>query len=123
MTRININGYKIEPGADLKGADLSNANLSNADLSNADLSEANLSEAKLRCANLWRANLRGAKGIESCKGISKEFLIAANKVGMLIYEVETPKEELHRLIEEYVGKQQLSALISYLDELQQLENN
>ncbi len=65
-----VNGYEINPGADLSGAnlygaDFSGANLSEADLSGAnlygaDLSGANLSEADLSGANLYGADLSGA---------------------------------------------------------------
>ena len=51
-----VNGYKIEPNANLFGVNLSNANLSDADLSYADLSY-----AKLYSADLYRANLSNAK--------------------------------------------------------------
>jgi len=115
MTK-EINGYKIEPGAELKyadlstedlnhanlrGADLNEADLMGADLRYADLTGANLRLANLRYADLTGANLRGAdltgaalscatftncKGIKSAKGISKKFLRFAHKVGYLIYE-------------------------------------
>jgi len=55
-----INGYKIEPTANLFGAILFDANLSYADLRNANLSRANLSHARLSYANLTGANLTGA---------------------------------------------------------------
>lgn len=70
-----INGYKIEPyanlycadleGADLKGAhlvgaDLVGANLIDADLEGADLIDADLYGADLKDVNLRDANLRGA---------------------------------------------------------------
>jgi len=48
-----VNGYKIEP----------NANLSNAKLSDADLSYAKLYSADLSGAKLSGANLSGARGI------------------------------------------------------------
>ena len=48
-----INGYTIEPYADLSDANLSGANLSDADLSGADLGG----------ADLHGANLSGAKGL------------------------------------------------------------
>jgi len=61
-----VNGYKIEPyanlyGANLSGAKLTDANLSDAKLTGANLSGANLSGAKLTDANLSGANLYGAK--------------------------------------------------------------
>lgn len=65
-----VNGYKIEPRADLWHAKLSGENLSGADLrwsilagsdlSHANLSDANLEGAALRDANLTGANLSGA---------------------------------------------------------------
>ena len=72
---MKVNGYEIEPyanlqnanlkGADLKGAnlwgaDLQDANLRGANLWGADLQDANLRGANLRGANLMGANLRGA---------------------------------------------------------------
>ena len=67
---VEVNGYKIEPGANLTGglfggADLTGANLTGANLKGvypegANLSGANLSRADLTEANLRRANLRGA---------------------------------------------------------------
>ena len=62
---MEVNGFKIEPGADLsfadlEGADLRGANLSGADLRGANLSGANLGGAKLRGADLWGADLRKA---------------------------------------------------------------
>ena len=60
-----VNGYNIQPGADLRdadltGAELSGANLIYADLSNADLTGADLSGADLRNANLIYTDLSGA---------------------------------------------------------------
>jgi len=80
-----INGHKIEPGADLRGANLRGANLIGADLWYADLSGVNLTSADLWNADLRYADFTEAKGIDSAKGISKEFLRAAHKVGYLIY--------------------------------------
>ena len=61
----SMNGYCIEPGANLSGAnlsetDLSGANLSETDLSGANLSGANLSETDLSGANLSGTNLSNA---------------------------------------------------------------
>jgi uncharacterized protein YjbI with pentapeptide repeats len=47
---VEVNGYTIEPGADLTGANLEGANLR----------EANLAEASLTVAFLVGANLEGA---------------------------------------------------------------
>jgi len=55
-----VNGYKIEPHANLVGAELSGTDLSFADLSFADLTDANLIAANLMGANLYRATLTGA---------------------------------------------------------------
>ncbi len=65
-----VNGYKIEPranlrgvylrSADLRSADLRSANLRGADLSDADLRGADLSDADLSDADLWSADFRGA---------------------------------------------------------------
>jgi uncharacterized protein YjbI with pentapeptide repeats len=48
---VDVNGYTIEPGADLLEADLAGANLSGA----------NLSSAQIYGANLDRADLSGAR--------------------------------------------------------------
>jgi hypothetical protein len=55
-----VNGYKIEPGADLRGADLQYANLLDANLLDANLQDANLQDANLQDANLLDANLQDA---------------------------------------------------------------
>ena len=55
-----VNGYKIQPGADLRGADLRGADLTGADLTGADLTSANLTEANLTEANLTDANFTDA---------------------------------------------------------------
>jgi len=55
-----VNGYKIQPGANLAGANLAGADLGFADLRGANLSDANLASAKLRGAVLSGANLTGA---------------------------------------------------------------
>ena len=57
---MNINGYKIKPGADLKGADLNGADLRCVDLNGANLEDANLEGANLKGANLRDADLEGA---------------------------------------------------------------
>jgi hypothetical protein len=57
---VEVNGYMIEPGADLSGADLSGRNLSGRNLSGADLSRVRLTRADLTRANLRGANLKGA---------------------------------------------------------------
>ena len=84
-TLMNVNGYEIKPGANLKGANLEGANLKGANLvganlvgadllganlegaylegaylGGADLEDANLKGADLEGANLWGANLKGA---------------------------------------------------------------
>ena len=56
MVVVEVNGYTIEPRADLRGA-----TLTGADLRRADLERANLREANLVGADLVGANLKGAK--------------------------------------------------------------
>jgi uncharacterized protein YjbI with pentapeptide repeats len=52
VASVEVNGYKIEPGADLTGADLTGADLTGADLTGADLT----------AVNFYRANLEGVIG-------------------------------------------------------------
>jgi uncharacterized protein YjbI with pentapeptide repeats len=52
---VEVNGYTIEPGADLEGADLSGVDLREANLGGARLIEANLKGAVLDKANLTGA--------------------------------------------------------------------
>ena len=54
MVVVEVNGYTIEPGANLTGANLGDANLEGA----------NLNGAWLEGANLNGANLNGAKADE-----------------------------------------------------------
>jgi len=54
---MQIGGYKLEPGADLREADLSGLDLRGVDLSGADLYRADLSGSDLSSANLHRACL------------------------------------------------------------------
>ena len=57
-----VNGYTIEPGADLRGqADLARANLSGANLSGANLIDATLYKANLNGADLAGATLDWAR--------------------------------------------------------------
>jgi len=49
---MKVNGYAIEPFADLQGASLARANLSQANLAGANLTGADLSRAYLAGANL-----------------------------------------------------------------------
>ncbi len=67
METVEVKGYEIGPGADLKGADLAGADLAWADLEGADLTGANLAGADLKGANLGWADLTGAdlKGAEA----------------------------------------------------------
>ena len=55
MGAVEVNGYTIEPEADLRGAFLSGANLTRANLSHANLSHADLSGANLTGANAMRS--------------------------------------------------------------------
>ena len=65
---MEVNGYQIKPGANLKNANLTGANLEGADLGNAalrllvgaNLKGANLKGANLVGASLAYANLKGA---------------------------------------------------------------
>ena len=57
---MRLNGYEIEPGADLRGAYLDGADLRGADLRRAYLDGAHLSRADLRRANLDGAHLSRA---------------------------------------------------------------
>jgi hypothetical protein len=58
--QMNINGYEIKPGADLRGVDLECADLMGADLRGANLWGANLWGADLRYADLRGADLECA---------------------------------------------------------------
>ena len=57
---LTINGYSIEPGADLTFAELSEENLSHRNLSGINLFSANLSNANLSWTDLTLADLRQA---------------------------------------------------------------
>ena len=65
LIALTVNGYDIEPGADLSRAELSNADLVRADLSGANLTGANLYNAALNNADLNGANLTGADHLTS----------------------------------------------------------
>ena len=52
MASVKVNGYTIEPGANLAKADLRGANLKGAMLNHADLTEADLRGANLEGAML-----------------------------------------------------------------------
>ena len=53
MDGVEVNGYTIEPGADLRGADLREVPHRGADLERTDLSRANLREAKADENTTW----------------------------------------------------------------------
>jgi uncharacterized protein YjbI with pentapeptide repeats len=57
---VEINGFKLDPGAVLRGVDLSNADLSGALLADLDLSGANLAGADFSYAVLDSSNLHNA---------------------------------------------------------------
>jgi len=61
---VEVNGYTIEPGANLEGAYLDGVNVVKADLTEADLFGANLTGANFRGANLGGVDLKGAKANE-----------------------------------------------------------
>ena len=63
---MEVNGYKIEPGANLRDANLAGANLEGADLAGADLDSADLAGANLTKANLANANLYRADLSSAC---------------------------------------------------------
>jgi len=50
---IEVNGYTIEPDADLTGAILTNADLTDTNLATADLFEANLTVVNLTNTNIY----------------------------------------------------------------------
>jgi len=54
---VEVNGYTIEPGANLAGANLEGVDLIGADLAGTNLEEACLYLAKLRDTDLSRVNL------------------------------------------------------------------
>ena len=74
LIALTVNGYDIEPGADLSGADLSDANLSGANLSDAYLPTANLEGAVLSNTNLTD-------------------VIAENLTGCLLYTSPSPRDQ------------------------------
>lgn len=55
-----VNGYKLEPYADLSGANLRNQDLQGANLAYANLQGADLRNSNLTFANAWNADFRGA---------------------------------------------------------------
>ncbi|MED5552029.1 MAG: pentapeptide repeat-containing protein, partial [Actinomycetota bacterium] len=67
---VKVNGYTIEPGANLVGANLWGADLEEANLSGANLSGANLSGAYLGEADITGANLTLVKYDHSTIGPS-----------------------------------------------------
>ena len=64
MVVVEVNGYTIEPGANLSRANLAGADLEGAALVGANLCGADLTRANLRGANLTRAHLEGASADE-----------------------------------------------------------
>ena len=60
MVVVEVNGYKIEPGANLTGVDLSGVLLGHADLSGANLAGVDLCYANPTGANLAGVDLRQA---------------------------------------------------------------
>ena len=55
---MEVNGYKVEPGADLSGANLRDVDLRYANLRNANLTEAELAGADLTGADLMIGSLK-----------------------------------------------------------------
>ena len=76
-----INGYTIEPYANLSDVNLSGADLYGANLYGADLNDANLSGANLRGANLYGANLSADL---SGAILPRDLLSLTTKFGILI---------------------------------------
>ena len=62
MVVVEVNGYTIEPGANLEGANLEGANLYGANLEGA-----NLERARLRGANLYSASLSNGSSLTEAK--------------------------------------------------------
>ena len=50
---VEVNGYTIEPGADLRGAKLRGANLTAANLTNTNLTGTNLSGVRADGLSIW----------------------------------------------------------------------
>jgi hypothetical protein len=84
---MNVNGYEIEPGANLHSANLAGANLTGADLSCANLTGANLTGANLNYAHLHTANLAGAN-------LTNARLFQANLTGANMTGANLPKADL-----------------------------
>ena len=83
-TVLIVNGYTIEPGANLKGAVLTNADLTKANLKGANLQGADLYAADLTNANLTNANLFSA------------YLVVANLNGANLNGANLNSANLHR---------------------------
>jgi hypothetical protein len=79
---VEVNGYKIEPGANLVGANLSGAILVGANLTDADLFGAYLSGANLTNANLTNAHLVGAHLIAA--NLTRADLTRADLTGAIL---------------------------------------
>lgn len=93
---MKVNGYAIEPRANLFGANLYGANLYGADLYGADLRGADLEGADLYGADLYGANLRGAN-------LRRANLRRANLSGADLREADLP-EQLVLLGESVLGR-------------------
>jgi hypothetical protein len=90
---MEVNGYTIEPGADLAMANLAGANLHRANLARALLEGANLHRANLRGANLYWANLHRAylHGAD----LARALLEGANLHGALLEGANLRGANLH----------------------------
>ena len=82
---VEVNGYTIEPGADLQGADLSEADLREANLERAGLAGANLAGNDLTRANLVGADLTGAN-------FASAILACSNRDGVVNEDTIWPDE-------------------------------
>ena len=86
---MEINGYTIERGANLRWANLSGADLSGADLGGADLGGAYLRGADLRGADLREADLRGANLFGANAKINGHSVIQINGMAYPILVTDT----------------------------------
>jgi len=97
-----VNGYKIEPYANLEGADLRGADLEGAILYGADLFGANLEGAYLRGAILYGADLFGAN-LEGADLVGA-YLVGANLKGADLRDADLEGADLRGTGIHRVGK-------------------
>ena len=80
MDGVEVNGYKIEPGADLRGANFEGVEIEVADLREANLQGTNFQGAYLGGACLKEANLQGANLREA--NLDEAVFRQANLIGV-----------------------------------------